>query len=728
MTTLVGLLVCALVFIGFITNAVPWTPFNFGTLVVDILYVLIGCLSVLRIRSVDRERLKALRTPLILYAVYSAWCLFLMFYGDNSFRDRVMGFRNNVIYPGIWIPLALLGRAVSFRRVAAIIFYGGLASCVLAIIQAFFSADMPELLLTLHGTDKHFGFYGTDIFRVTGIVGNPLVFSGFSSFMVLLGYMFLSFEARRRARFLIWLPLIAMYYTYTRTSNVALLLTWGFAWSIWTTIPLWRRFVRIAFVLTFLAVMLFGSCFGPELFRSNFFFSRMSGTEITSQGSTEDHINAAIGGLAAWAKHPICGLGIGSQGYSVKDHTGTFGGDGAYLALLLETGGVGFVLAFVIMAWFLWRIMFRFAASPRAGPSFRMYGALLLTAGYFAMASVLNSAFTVRTNMCLYWILVGVMFSRPAGSLKEDDGRWGAVFGKVLSGAGGYDSSVDACCVVAGSSRFLPSSASLMALVRGVMKNRSLFAQMTKRNVEMRYRGSALGLVWSFVQPLMMLCVYTFVFSVVFKSRWGVDVSVGNGKGAFAVIMFCGMAIFNLFGEAINMSCGSIVGNPNLVKKVIFPLEILPVTQVATTFILGSAWFVLLFVGAWLILGSVHWTMLLLPIILIPLILFTLGISYFVASLGVFIRDTQYVIGVVLQVLFFATPIFYPINAVPERFRAVLEMNPLTVFIEQARNVFLDGRMPDWLFLGLAALVSLIVLQFGYYFFVKTKRGFADVL
>ena len=726
MTTLVSLLVGALVFIGFITNAVPWTSFNFGTLVVDILYVLIGGFAVLRIRSVDRERLKALRTPLILYAAYSAWCLFLMFYGDNSFRDRVMGFRNNVIYPGIWIPLALLGRAVSFRRVASIIFYGGMASCVLAIIQAFFNAKMPELLLTLHGTDQHFGFYGTDIFRVTGLIGNPLVFSGFSSFMVLLGYMFLSFEARRRARFLIWLPLIAMYYTYTRTSNVALLLTWGFAWSIWTTIPLWRRFIRIAFVLAFLAVMLFGGCFGPELFRQSFFFSRMSGTELTSQGSTEDHIEAAAKGLAAWAQHPICGIGIGSQGYSVKDHTGTFGGDGAYLALLLETGGVGFILAFAILGWFLWRMMVRFAASPRAGPSYRMYGALLLTAGYFAMASVLNSAFTARTNLCLYWILVGAMFSRPAGRMNDDDGRLGNVFWRVLSGAGGSDFSVD--CEVSAPSRFFPSSASLMALLRTVVKNRSLFAQMTKRNVEMRYRGSALGLVWSFVQPLMMLCVYTFVFSVVFKSRWGVDVSVGDSRGAFAVIMFCGMALFNLFAESINMSCGSIVGNPNLVKKVIFPLEILPLAQVATTFILGMAWFVLLFVGSWLILGGIHWTMLLLPLVLIPLVVFSTGFSFFVASLSVYVRDTQYVIGVILQVLFFATPIFYPINAVPERFRIFLEMNPLTVFIEQARNVFLYGRMPDWLFLGLATLVSLIVLQFGYYFFVKTKRGFADVL
>ena len=277
-------------------------------------------------------------------------------------------------------------------------------------------------------------------------------------------------------------------------------------------------------------------------------------------------------------------------------------------------------------------------------------------------------------------------------------------------------------------SRLWQPSASVLALVWLVAKNRSLFVQMTRRNIEMRYRGSALGLVWSFVHPLMMLCVYTFVFSVVFQSRWGVDVSVGDSKGAFAVIMFCGMAMFNLFSESINMSCGSIIGNPNLVKKVIFPLEILPLTQVATTFILGLAWFVLLFIGTWLILGGIYWTMLLLPLVLIPLVVFATGISYFVASLGVYVRDTQYVIGVVLQILFFATPIFYPISAVPEKFRIILEMNPLTVFIEQARNVFLYGRMPDWLFLGLATLVSLIVLQLGYYFFVKTKRGFADVL
>ena len=437
METLVSLLAGALVFIGFLTNAIPWTTFNFGTLVVDILYIVIGVFSVLHLRRANRERLHALRVPLILYAVYSAWCLFLMFYGDNSFHDRAMGFRNNVIYPGIWIPLALFGRTICFRRIAAGIFYGGLAACALAIVQAFYSEKMPELLLTLHGTDQHFGFYGTNIFRVTGLVGNPLVFAGFSSFMVLLGYMFLSFESRRRARFLVWLPLVAMYYTYTRTSNVALLLTWGFAWTVWTTIPLWRRFVRGVFVIAFLGVMLFGGCFGPELFRQNFFFSRMSGTEVTSQGSTNDHIDSLKNGLAAWKRHPFCGVGLGSQGYSVKDHAGTFGGDGVYLALLLETGGVGLALTFAILFWFLSQMMVRFAAAPRGSPSYRMYGTLLLTAGYFAMASVLNSAFTARTNLCLYWILVGVMFARQADRTKNGEDHWPKVVWRVLSGAGG---------------------------------------------------------------------------------------------------------------------------------------------------------------------------------------------------------------------------------------------------------------------------------------------------
>jgi lipopolysaccharide transport system permease protein len=260
-----------------------------------------------------------------------------------------------------------------------------------------------------------------------------------------------------------------------------------------------------------------------------------------------------------------------------------------------------------------------------------------------------------------------------------------------------------------------------------LIKNRGLLWQFSRRIVEAKYRGSLLGLIWTFVQPLMMLIVYTFVFSVVFKAKWGVGIE-DEGKGMFAVVMFCGMSLYNLFAESVNTSCMCVTSNANLVKKVIFPLEILPAAQVLASFLLGMVWFVLLFFGSWLVMGFVGWTMLLFPVVLFPLMIFSLGISYFVAALGVFVKDTFYAVGVVLQILFFATPIFYPIAAVPEKFRWILEWNPLTVYIEQMRNVFLYGKMPDWQFLGIAVLLSLMVMQLGFFFFMRTKRGFSDVL
>ena len=260
-----------------------------------------------------------------------------------------------------------------------------------------------------------------------------------------------------------------------------------------------------------------------------------------------------------------------------------------------------------------------------------------------------------------------------------------------------------------------------------VTANRSLLWQFVKRSVASRYRGSMLGLFWSFVQPMMMLCVYTFVFSVVFRSRWGTDVD-GGGRGSFAIIMFCGMAVFNIFSEAVNLNCSIVVANQNLVKKVIFPLEILPLSQTMATFAVGMVWFLLLFLGTVFVFGTISFTMLLLPLILIPLFLFTLGVSYFTASLGVYVRDTGYIVGVALQILFFMTPIFYPVAAIPERYRWPIQANPLTIMIEEARKVFLFGELPDWRFLAAAFVVSLLTLHLGFLWFHKTKKGFADVL
>ena len=273
--------------------------------------------------------------------------------------------------------------------------------------------------------------------------------------------------------------------------------------------------------------------------------------------------------------------------------------------------------------------------------------------------------------------------------------------------------------------RLLKEVVDFLAPYRVAVRNRSLLWQFVKRNIAVRYRGSMLGLVWSFVQPLMMLCVYTFVFSVVFQARWDVKLT---DKGAFAIIMFCGMALFNIFSESVSLCCGVITGNPNFVKKVIFPLEILPLTQTIACFSLGMVWVVLLFLGVVFIYGKLRFTMLLLPLVLLPLFFFTLGIGFFVASLSVFMRDTSYAVQVILQVLFFMTPIFYRIESIPERYRWALQINPLTTLIEQARRVFIFGTLPDWKFLGIGFLVSLIVLQLGFVWFCRTKKGFADVL
>jgi len=259
-----------------------------------------------------------------------------------------------------------------------------------------------------------------------------------------------------------------------------------------------------------------------------------------------------------------------------------------------------------------------------------------------------------------------------------------------------------------------------------ILKNRELLFQLVKRNIASRYKGSVLGLFWSLAQPLMMLAVYTFVFSVIFKARWGIDSS--DSKTAFAIIMFCGMAVFNIFSESITGSCSLITGNPNYVKKVIFPLEILPVAQVSAATILGAVWFGLLLAGTAIFMQSIAWTMLLLPLMLIPLILLSCGLSFLVSSLSVFFRDIQHLIGIITQILFFMTPIFYPVQAIPEQYRWVMRINPLSSIVEQVRTVFLYGKTPDWPMYGISLLISLAVFQLGLVWFIKTKKGFADVL
>lgn len=270
---------------------------------------------------------------------------------------------------------------------------------------------------------------------------------------------------------------------------------------------------------------------------------------------------------------------------------------------------------------------------------------------------------------------------------------------------------------------------SLQAMRRSLWNNRMLIMQMSRREVVGRYKGSAMGLLWSFLNPLFMLAVYTFFFAVVFKSRWG---AVPNGgeesKTLFAVILFVGMIVHGLFAEVLNRAPSLILGNVNYVKKVVFPLEILPVIS------MGSALFhSVVSLGVLLLVfvvfnGFLHWTVIFLPFIFLPLIILTMGLAWMLSSLGVFVRDVGQTIGLAMTVMLFLSPVFYSITSLPERMRPWMLANPLTFIIEQARAVLIWGQMPNWSGLLLYTAISIVVAWLGFAWFQKTRKGFADVL
>jgi lipopolysaccharide transport system permease protein len=268
---------------------------------------------------------------------------------------------------------------------------------------------------------------------------------------------------------------------------------------------------------------------------------------------------------------------------------------------------------------------------------------------------------------------------------------------------------------------------SVGALSSSLWRNRQLIAQMTRREIVGRYRGSFMGLAWSFVNPVFMLAVYTLVFSEVFKSRWpgGAD---PDSKTQFAIVLFVGLIILSIVSEVLNRAPGLIVSNVNFVKKVVFPVEILPVVSMGTALFHALASIVVLLVALLLFNGSLPWTVIFLPLVLLPLVMLTLGISWMLASLGVFIRDVGQTIGIFTSVLMFVSPVFYPLSAVPEQFRPFIQLNPLTFIIEQAREVVVWGQPPDWRGLSLYGLAAAVVAWAGFAWFQKTRKGFADVL
>ena len=206
--------------------------------------------------------------------------------------------------------------------------------------------------------------------------------------------------------------------------------------------------------------------------------------------------------------------------------------------------------------------------------------------------------------------------------------------------------------------------ASPLEMFVSAWRHRDLIGQMIHRDVTGRYRGSILGIVWSFFNPVLMLAVYTFVFSVVFKARWQVG---SDNQTEFAIVLFAGMIVFGVFSECVNRAPGLILNNPNYVKKVVFPLEIMPWVSLGSAFFHALVSLGVLLLFSLIVSQSCPWTVFLLPAVLLPLALLVLGLGWFFSSLGVYLRDVGQTIGLVTTVLMFLSPVFYPVTAIPEK-------------------------------------------------------------
>lgn len=253
-----------------------------------------------------------------------------------------------------------------------------------------------------------------------------------------------------------------------------------------------------------------------------------------------------------------------------------------------------------------------------------------------------------------------------------------------------------------------------------------LVSQLTKREIESQFRGTVLGWLWLFARPLLMLSVYTFVFGVIWRRN-----SDGDPLAAFSLQLFCGLCIYNFFSQAVSKSVNCVLGKPAFVKQILFPLELLPWVQTLSSFVLCLPWFALLFSGLFLSYGRLPFTALLFPVWLLPLFLFTAGCAWFFAALGVYMRDLKQLMPVILQILFFLSPVFWNFGYLTGRKAQLipyLRLNPIADVIEESRKLLIHGEMTDWGLWAMVTAASVIVFGLGYAWFQKLRKGFADVI
>jgi lipopolysaccharide transport system permease protein len=252
----------------------------------------------------------------------------------------------------------------------------------------------------------------------------------------------------------------------------------------------------------------------------------------------------------------------------------------------------------------------------------------------------------------------------------------------------------------------------------------NLVISLTKRELAARYKGSALGIAWAILTPVVMIAIFTIIFAGIFKAKFGVT----NSQWDYALYLFCGLLPWNAFQESLSLSATAIVARANLVKRVVFPLETIPVAQTLAAIVNQLFGTVALLLGIILVRHELHATTLYLPLLLIPQFIVTLGGAWLLASLGVFIRDIVQGISLLLMAWMYLTPIIYPETIVPESYRTIVNLNPFTPLIRSYRLILLDGAMPDWRGLGYFTGFALLTFLFGYWWFARTRKNFADVV
>jgi lipopolysaccharide transport system permease protein len=268
-------------------------------------------------------------------------------------------------------------------------------------------------------------------------------------------------------------------------------------------------------------------------------------------------------------------------------------------------------------------------------------------------------------------------------------------------------------------------SISPLAAISSLIENHELIFALIKREFVGKYKGSLMGWSWSIINPLLMLVVYTFVFSVVFKARWGAQ---EGSKVEFALVLFSGLIAFNFFVDCVSRAPSIITSNTNYVKKVIFPLDCLAFVNVCAAFLQALISCVVWCLAYFLLLGIPSWTIILAPLVFIPLFFMCLGLSWCLSSLGVYVRDIQQVVVFFTTSAMFMTPIFYPITALPIEYQYLLHFNPLTHVVEMMRDVMYWGKVPllgDYFSILLYTIIFSVI---GFVWFQKTRKGFADVL